>query len=54
MKIVHSEERAHVCAICGQAFKMASHMIRHERGHANPNWKPRSNCKPKKYKKEAN
>ncbi|OXA42543.1 zinc finger imprinted 3 isoform X2 [Folsomia candida] len=52
MRTVHTEERAHVCSICGQAFKVRGHMIRHERGHSNPNWKPRSNCKPKTYKVE--
>lgn len=49
MATVHSEERPHICRICGQGFKVKPHLTRHEAGHSNPNWKPRANCKPKTF-----
>lgn len=50
---VHKAERPFACGICGQRFKVKTHMTRHEKGHSKPGWKPRSICKNKKWEKVA-
>lgn len=51
LRKVHTTGRPFSCSICGQGFKVKTHMERHEKLHSKPGWKPRSVYKDKVWEK---